>query len=424
MKINTVTVIGANGTLGIGVSGIFASFGNAKVYMISRSIEKSNQAIIQTAQSVKANSIMENLVAKDYSDIEKCVKESDLIIETVVEDYDVKKDIHELINKYVKPHAIISSVTSGISINKIAECYNAENKNRFMGIHFFNPPYSMTLCELIPSKYTDLAAIKETKDYLENTLYRKVVIVKDDSGFLANRIGFQFINETMQYAEKYKKQGGIDYIDTIMGLFTGRNMQPIYTANFVGLDVHKAIVDNIYNNTNDYKHETFKLPTYVEDLIKNGKTGMKVDEGLYKYSGSLVYDIETKEYREIKKYNIPFIDKVIEKFKVGDYKNGINIIIDDKSIEAKICKELLVSYIIYSITMADELVENTSDVDIAMAEGFNWIPPYALMELIGKEKCKQIALNDLKIDKEVAKKVFDNNIKSNYRYERFMKAKR
>ena len=73
MKINTVTVIGANGTLGIGVAGIFASFGNAKVYMISRSLEKSLNSIDKASKSVKANSIKENLIAKDYTNIEECV---------------------------------------------------------------------------------------------------------------------------------------------------------------------------------------------------------------------------------------------------------------------------------------------------------------------------------------------------------------
>ena len=75
--------------------------------------------------------------------------------------------------------------------------------------------------------------------------------MKDSPAFLGNRIGFQFINEALQYAEKYKFNGGIDYIDAILGPFTGRAMSPLVTANFVGLDVHKAIVDNLYENTRD-----------------------------------------------------------------------------------------------------------------------------------------------------------------------------
>ena len=120
-------MIGANGTLGIGVSSIFASFGNAKVYMISRSMEKSNVAIEKAGKSVKANSIKDNLIAFTYDNIESCIKDSDLIIETIIEDYDKKVEIHKQINQYMKKDAIASTVTSGISINKLSNCYNEEN---------------------------------------------------------------------------------------------------------------------------------------------------------------------------------------------------------------------------------------------------------------------------------------------------------
>lgn len=233
MNIGIVTVIGANGTLGIGVSAIFASFGNAKVYMISRTLEKSNKAIEMAANSVKAETVSDNMIAKTYEDISECIKDSDLIIETIVEDYDEKVKIHSLINKYARNDAICSTVTSGISINKLSQCYDKEKRKRFMGIHFFNPPYSLQLCELIPSQETDQYIINEVEEYLSNTLHRKVIITKDKPAFLANRIGFQFINKCMQYAEKYKDEGGIDYIDTIIGRFTGRSMPPIYTADFV-----------------------------------------------------------------------------------------------------------------------------------------------------------------------------------------------
>ena len=188
--------------------------------------------------------------------------------------------------------------------------------------------------------------------------------------------------------------------------------------------MHKAIVDNIYENTNDYMHETFKLPDYINELIKNNKLGTKTGEGLYKDDGKKVYDINKKCYREIKEYKIDFIDKVIEKFKVGDYEEGINVILNDKSKEAKICIELLVDYIIYSIWSSIEVAENTTDCDIAMAEGFNWIPPYCLLELIGKEKCIKVGLEDLKIDTKIIEKVFSNDFKSEYQYQRFLKAKR
>ena len=233
MKINTITVVGANGTLGIGVSSIFASFGNAKVYMVARSLEKAEVAIKKAGQAVKADSICQNMVPKTYDNLEECIKDSDLVIETIIEEFSEKEKVHRLINKFMNKHAIASTVTSGISINKIAKCYDEENCKNFMGIHFFNPPYSLLLCELIPSKFTNICVLSEVKEYLESVLLRKVIITKDEAAFLANRIGFQFINQAMQYAEKYKDRGGIDYIDTILGCYTGRSMRPLQTADFV-----------------------------------------------------------------------------------------------------------------------------------------------------------------------------------------------
>ena len=233
MKINKVTVIGANGTLGVGVSAIFASFGNAKVYMVARSEEKARKAIEDAGKAVKAEVICQNMIPKKYENLEDCIKDSDFIIETIVEEYRAKEKVHKIINKNMKDTAIASTVTSGISINQLSKCYNEKNRKRFMGVHFFNPPYSLTLCEIIPSQYTDVNSVKEIKEYLEKVLFRKTIIVKDEAAFLANRIGFQFINQAMQYAEKYQEQGGIDYIDTILGCFSGRNMPPLHTADFV-----------------------------------------------------------------------------------------------------------------------------------------------------------------------------------------------
>lgn len=233
MKIQKVTVIGANGTLGVGVSSMFASFGNAEVFMISRDMEKSKKAIENAGTLVKANSIKSNLIPCTYADMEKCIKTSDLIIETIIEDYSQKVEIHEKINTYMRPNTVASTVTSGISINKLAECYSEKNKKRFLGIHFFNPPYNLQLLELIASNNTDRNMEQMLEEYFTTVLLRKVVKTKDVAGFLANRIGFQFINKAMQYAKKYKREGGIDYIDTILGCFTGRNMPPLTTADFV-----------------------------------------------------------------------------------------------------------------------------------------------------------------------------------------------
>lgn len=142
-------------------------------------------------------------------------------------------------------------------------------------------------------------------------------------------------------AEKFKYRGGIDYIDSILGAFTGRSMPPLVTADFVSLDVHNTIVDNLYKNTKDYGYETFRIPDFVRKLIDKGKTGRKAGEGLYKTviheSGVKiyqVYDIAHDYYRERMDHVFPFTEEMISFLQVGGYEAAFKALIDNQSLEA------------------------------------------------------------------------------------------
>lgn len=247
----------------------------------------------------------------------------------------------------------------------------------------------MPLLELIPSNDCDANSTKIIKDYLENVLFRKVIICKDKPAFIANRIGFQFLNMALQYAEKYQNEGGVDYIDAILGPFTGRIITPCATVDFVGLDVHRAIVDNLYLNTTDDKNGTFKLPEYIKKLISQGKLGKKTGSGLFKTviadddrKYKYVFDIKTNKYVLLRKYDISFANKMNSLLRNGDYDKAFYFLREDNSKEAMICKEFLKSYIDYSIFVGREVGEDVSSVDDAMATGFNWCPPLALSNVL------------------------------------------
>ena len=389
MKINTVTVIGVTGTMGANVAGIFASFGNAKVYCVGRDIEKVKRTIPRIVKSVKADAIAKNLVPADFSMLESCVAESDLIFESSKEDINVKIEIANRVGRSMKNAAVSGTGSSGLSINTIADCYPEKLRSRFFGIHMFNPPYSMSLCELTPTKYTDGKLKDNLKEYLEKKLYRTVVEVKDSPAFLANRIGFQFINEALQYAERFRDNGGIDYIDAILGSFTGRSMAPLVTSDFVGLDVHKAIVDNVYENTNDYSRDTFRFPEFTKKLVDEGKLGLKSHGGLYKsviYENGLVretvYDISTGLYRDVIPYVFPFADKMKKYIAEGDYQKAFERLVNNHSLEAEICRYFLLNYIVYSLYATKEVGYEIAAADDVMATGFNWCPPLAMYQAL------------------------------------------
>ena len=138
-----------------------------------------------------------------------------------------------------------------------------------------NPPYDKSPCELTPIIYSRMAVKEELAEQLKAKLHRTVVEVRDSLAFLGNCIGFQFINEALQYVERSKNNSGIDYIDAILGSFTKRAMAHLTTLDSVCLDVHKAIVDNIYENTNDYVHETFVLSDFSPKAGSREETGEK-----------------------------------------------------------------------------------------------------------------------------------------------------
>ncbi len=433
--IKTVSVVGANGTMGSNVSGIFASFGNAKVYMISRDIEKSKQAAIRAAKSVKAGCIIENLCPVDYSKIGQCIRESDLVFESVAENLETKVEATKIIAENLRADAVACTGTSGLSVTTLAEVFPEHLRGNYLGIHMFNPPYSLTLCEVIPTEYTDRKIFDKIKYYLSENLIRTVVEVKDSPAFLGNRIGFQFINEALQYAEKYKYSGGIDYIDAILGPFTGRSMAPLTTSDFVGLDVHEAVVSNIYNNTNDYAHETFVFPDFAWKLVNEGKLGRKTNGGLYKmelYDKGIkrltVYDITTGTYRDRMEYNFLFKKNMIYDLRIGDYESAFKTLIENRSVEAEICLEFLIKYVIYSLVATDAVGYDIHSADDVMATGFNWCPPLAVLGalstivdfgLLAKERLNDTILGVVDIDK-----LFSNVEPSKYDYRSYFKSVR
>ncbi|WCL49704.1 3-hydroxyacyl-CoA dehydrogenase family protein [Leptospira sp. GIMC2001] len=392
--IKTVTILGANGAMGAGSAGVIAAFGNAKVYMLARDLEKAKDGVEKAYNSVKAEVIRKNLIPGTYeNDLERCVSESDWVFELVAESYEVKEPINARIAKSRRPGTIVSTVSSGLSIARLAKAYDADGQKHYYGTHFFNPPYKMILCELVTHPGNDKKLTAELGDYLSNKLGRAVVYTNDTPAFAGNRVGFQLMNEVAILAEKYADKGGIALMDEIMSGYTGRAMGPLATVDFVGLDVHKAIVDNIYDNTKDEAHATFKLPAYMQKLIDEGKLGMKSKGGLTKITKTadgkkekFVYNIKTGAYDPYPKFDIPFIPKAKKLIQESDYVGAMNVVKEAKGLEADLARYFIARYISYSLSIVGEVVDSKEMVDMAMGFGFNWVPASAFVDFLGGPK--------------------------------------
>ena len=431
MEFKTISILGANGAMGKNIAGIFASYGSAKVYLLTRTMEKSQNAIDKAVESVRSESIRKNMIPKTYDDIEECIKNSDLVFESLSEDIELKKKIYSKIKPFLKKQCIIASGTSGLSIKKLSSEFG-EMANNFFGIHMFNPPYVLNLCELIMHDEEQAELSNEIEAYLFQKLKRTVIKIKDTPAFLGNRIGFFVISKAIQLAIENSDQGGIDYIDSIIGGYTGRSMAPLVTADFVGLDVTKSIIDYIRENTRDEFNNIFKIPNYVNNLIKESKIGKKSGIGLYYKDKDrkqlLVYDIKNNNYRNKNDYQFYFSNEMIKKIKNGNYEAAMKILIEDESYEAVLCKKILLEYIVYSLKITNEVAYDINACDDAMATGFAWLPPLAMVDWFGGVDCVSKLVNKyldskyIKIinDKEVMKKIPK---KSKYDYRPYLKAR-
>lgn len=388
-EIKTVTILGANGTMGAGSAGVIAAFGGHKVHMLARSKDKAEEGVKKALDSVRSGVILDKLIPGSYDDLEKAVAESDWVFELVAESYEVKEPINKRIAASRRPGTLVSTVSSGLSIARLASHFDADGQKHYYGTHFFNPPYKLTLCELVTHKGNDPATTKALSDYLTNTLLRYVVLTNDTPAFAGNRIGFQLMNEAAHYAEKYQDQGGIHLIDSILSGYTGRAMSPLATADLVGLDVHKAIVDNIYENTKDAAHDTFKLPAYMQKLIDAGALGNKAGKGLYQRTKTpegkterKVYNIKSGQYEPLPKLDLPFKAQAIEAIQKSDYKGAAEIIRNAQGPFGEILRHFIARYVSYAFSLIPEVTDQNG-VDGAMGFGFNWAPPSAWVEILG-----------------------------------------
>ena len=427
MEINNVAIFGGNGTIGSLMGGLISGFGNANVYLISRDKSKLDEKLLNKIyNSIKSDSIKNRIFPCDYDEAKKILNRCDWIFESVAEDYGIKESIYKIAEEFARDDAIITTGTSGLSINKLAEVLSPSRRRNFFCTHFFNPPYHMTLCEIIPTKYTNMELLTAFKNYLDSKLLRTTVNSKDNAAFIANRIGFKLMNELLLLSDNYKNNGGINYIDDLFTGYTGRNMPPLATIDFVGLDIHKAIIDNIYNQTDDDFKSNFILPDWFNDLVRNKSLGNKTGKGLFDIKENSVFDIKSKKYVEKKQYKTEEIKQIEKLISIGEYCEAYRKLLERTTNETKIVVKVLIEYILYAIYIGKYTASAIQECDDAMATGFGWCPPIALKDLIDevadfKELCIEY------IGYEILKKydlydTIDNLPKSKYDYKKYIKA--
>ncbi len=390
-NIEHVVVLGANGTMGYGSAALFTQ-AVPRVTFLARSKDKAEEGLAAAIKQVRSPTVDTRAETGDYdSDLEAAVSKADLVFEALTEDFDIKKDMFDRVEKVRRDDAIVATVTSGLSINALCKGRGDSFRRHFLGLHFFNPPNVITGTELIAGGDTDPAVVDFVEAFARVRLGRELVRTADTPAFAGNRLGFKVLNEAVQLAEEH----GPVLVDRIIGPYTGRALTPLATIDLVGWDVHRAIVDNVFENTNDEAHASFELPATVARLMDKGVLGDKTDGGFFKRDGKvrLALDVVSGDYRPVEEIELPalgYIDDVAQLYAQGRYEEGIQIFLGAEGNEAAIARKVIAGYISYAFHRVGEVAETITPIDLIMGAGFNWAPPSVLVDTMGAASAVQL----------------------------------
>ena len=331
---------------------------------------KSNPSPVYTKDTAK------KIKTGNFTDNMKDIASADWVIEVVVERLDIKKSVFDEVEKYRRPGTLITSNTSGIPIQLMAEGRSEDFKKHFCGTHFFNPPRYLRLLEIIPTPFTDTAVVDFLMHYGDLYLGKTTVLTKDTPAFIANRIGVFGMMAIMKIMEKL--QLSIDEIDALTGPLAGRPKSATFrTADVVGIDTLIKVAKGVYDNCpNDEAKDIFNIPAWLNKMVENNWLGDKTGQGFFKKvktpegkSDIQVLNLQTMEYtaRQRPKFATLEAAKPIE-----DLPARLKILINGTDKAGEFYRQFHYSLFSYISHRIPEISDEVYRLDDAMMAGFGW----------------------------------------------------
>lgn len=283
MEIKSISVMGA-GVMGHGIAqvaaqaGISVTLSDIKEEFVQRGIKNIEQFMDQGIKRGKlAEEQKKETLAriKGVTDLTEAVEGVDLIIEAIVEDLEEKKRFYRELDKICPANVIFASNTSYLSITELAAA--TKRPDRFIGMHWFNPPQLMSLIEVVRTPSTSEETVSAIVD-LSKKAGKTPMVCKDSPGFVVNRVLQPWYNEGMRLLEEGTATA--QDIDTAIKLGGGFRMGPLELRDLVGLDIGLKGTLAIYEQLRDDK---FRPPQCLIKKVQAGHYGRKTKKGFYEY---------------------------------------------------------------------------------------------------------------------------------------------
>ncbi|MGB9668320.1 MAG: 3-hydroxyacyl-CoA dehydrogenase/enoyl-CoA hydratase family protein [Thermosulfidibacteraceae bacterium] len=430
-KVKKVAVLGA-GTMGAGIAAHLANVGIPVLLLDIPAKEGPDRNAIARGGLDRAlktrppafyhKRFVEFIEIGNFEDDLHRIQETDLIIEAVLEDLQVKKRLFSEVDKFRRPGTIVATNTSGISINSIAEGMSDDFRKHFIGMHFFNPPRYMKLLEIIPGRDTLKEVVEFVSNFGEKVLGKGIVYAKDTPNFIANRIGTFGMMYTLKLMEEL--QMTVEEIDAITGKAVGRpKMATFRLADLVGVDILYHVALNVYDNApHDEMRDIFKPPKWLERMVSKKLLGDKTKGGFYKKDTrngkkvNLVLDINSFEYREPVKVIFPSLEMAKTE---EDIKNRLRIMCYGNDKASLFTWKSISTLLIYSANRIPEIADDIVQIDNAMKWGFNWeLGPFEIWDAIGVRKSVERMEREGMTVPEKVKRMLEANAETFYKEEK------
>lgn len=299
MNIKKITVLGS-GVMGHGIAQVSAMAGyevalrDIDQKFLDKAMEKITWSLNKLVEKNKiSKQESENILKriKTYVDLKESLMDSDLVIEAVPEDMNLKKKVYAELDQLAATKTVFASNTSTLPITELSKVTTRPNK--FIGIHFFNPPQLMPLVEVIPGAETDKELIDATMEYVRSVGKEPVLCHKDVAGFIVNRIFIPLIHEAAWSLERDKAK--MTEIDSAVKFKLGFPMGIFELADYTGIDVVHKATQEMYSRDK----QVINPHPSIEKLYKEGNYGQKSGRGFYEYKSGTYERVNlTKEEAE------------------------------------------------------------------------------------------------------------------------------